>query len=57
MSQAAGTLPICSIYAPRVSLAVHPAIPRMLILLISAHDYHLAPPTDSWWPNATVSFL
>jgi hypothetical protein len=37
----------------------------MLILLISAHDHHLAPPATgtrpplpkSWWPNTTFSFL
>lgn len=53
MSQAVGTLPICSIYAP-----------GRLVLLISAHAHHVAPPTtqgssptEPWWPNTAVSFL
>lgn len=68
ISQAAGTVPICSIYAPRVSLPVpSPTIPRMLTLLISAHDHHhhlcsssnreAVAPTGSYWLNAAVSFL
>ena len=53
------TLPICSIYAPRVSLPVHPTILRMLILLmlillISAHDHHLAPPATGTMPPPKV---